>query len=313
MLTFRVLLLPLLVAPSLAVGQQEAPEQPPMPTYEDLAASPTLFLHLMDAALGWDESVPPARIVGPISFVGTRGLGVWVIETSEGLILMNTGMPGSGPQIEASIRALGLDPTTIRLILAGHGHVDHAGGHAYLQALSGAKVAMMDEDANLLETGGKGDFFYAGQPSFEYGPIAVDRRLRDGDRIILGEVMLTALATPGHTRGATTFVMDTVEEERAYRVVFPDGTGVNPGYRVEVEPTYPGQGDDYRRTYATLELLRPDIWLPLHNEQGDLMGKIARSETEGVAAFVDPEGYRAFVRSVRATFEERVDAELAAE
>jgi metallo-beta-lactamase class B len=37
------------------------------------------------------------KIVGPIYFVGTKGLGVWLIKTSEGHILLNTGMPSSGP------------------------------------------------------------------------------------------------------------------------------------------------------------------------------------------------------------------------
>lgn len=304
-----VLVAALLLAPP-AAAQEGAGGAP---TYEELAASPPRFLALMDRALGWQDPAPPAPVVGPVSFVGTRGLAMWVIETSDGLILMNTGMPGSGPVVEASIRALGLDPADVRIILAGHGHVDHVGGHAYMQRLSGAEIAMMEDDADLLETGGRSDFFYRDQPAFAYEPVAVDRRLREGDRIVLGEVALTALATPGHTRGATTFVMDAVEGDRSYRVVFPDGTGVNPGYRVERQETYPGQGDDYRRTFATLELLRPDIWLPLHNEQGDLMAKIARSEAEGAGAFVDPEGYRTFVRDVRAAFEARVDAELARE
>ncbi|TNC69817.1 MBL fold metallo-hydrolase [Rubellimicrobium roseum] len=68
--------------------------------------------------------------MGPISFVGTRGLGICLIETGDGLILMNTGMPGSGPMIEEPIRALGHDPAEIEILLAGHAHVDHVGGHA---------------------------------------------------------------------------------------------------------------------------------------------------------------------------------------
>ena len=42
-------------------------------------------------ALKWEEPAEPVRIVGPIYFVGTKGLGVFLFTTSEGHILMNTG------------------------------------------------------------------------------------------------------------------------------------------------------------------------------------------------------------------------------
>ena len=55
--------------------------------------------------------------------------------------------------------------------------------------------------------------------------------LRDGDTITMGDVLLTAYHTPGHTRGATTWVANLVVDGKAYVVVFPDGAGFNPGYR----------------------------------------------------------------------------------
>ena len=121
--------------------------------------------------------------------------------------------------------------------------------------------------------------------------------LRDGDTIEIGDVQLTAHLTPGHTRGSTTWVANIVDGGKAYMVAFPDGVGFNPGYRLVKNPSYPGIADDYRRTYHVLEMLKPDIWLAQHNEYYDLEGKRARAATEGVKAWIDPEGFRRWVAS----------------
>lgn len=145
--------------------------------------------------------------MGPLYFVGTRGLSSWLFATSQGLILLNTGTSKSGPMITDSIRKLGFKPEDIKIIINGHGHSDHAGALAYFKKLTNAQIAIMEPDVAMIEDGGKSDFHYGkdwqvmGQP-----PVKVDRLLRDGDTVELGEVVLTAYNTPGHTRGATTWV-----------------------------------------------------------------------------------------------------------
>ena len=80
-------------SPPLAHSQTASPN---LPTKEDLARDNNLFLSLGRKFLKWDEPEEPVRIVGPIYFVGTKGLGAFLFTTSEGHILMNTGMPPSG-------------------------------------------------------------------------------------------------------------------------------------------------------------------------------------------------------------------------
>jgi metallo-beta-lactamase class B len=294
----------------LSVGAQELP--PNVPTKEQLASNNKLFLELATKHLKWDEPAEPVRIVGPLYFVGTQGLSAWLFSTREGHILLNTGTVKSGPMIVESIRKLGFEPEDIRIMINGHGHSDHAGAFAYLKHLSGAQVAIMQEDVGMVEDGGKSDFHYGhdwqimGQP-----PVEVDRVLRDGDQVRLGEVLLTAHHTPGHTRGATTWTTALVEDGKTYVVVFPDGGGFNPGYRVAgLDPSYVGIEDDYRRTLHTWEMLKPDIWLAHHTEYFGLEAKRKRAATEGVDAWVDPEGYRRFVAGKRRAFEDEVDAQM---
>ena len=104
-------------APAAAQPKKEEPEQ-----------TPDLFLQAARKLLKWDEPAEPAHIVGPIYFVGTKGLGCYLIKGSEGHVVLNTGMPGSGPMIEKSITKLGFKPKDVKLILAGHAHIDHVGG-----------------------------------------------------------------------------------------------------------------------------------------------------------------------------------------
>jgi len=263
-------------------------------------------------ALKWNEPAEPTKVVGPIHFVGTQGLGVYLITTAEGHILINSGMPPSGPMIEASIRKLGFDPRDVKFLLANHAHVDHVGGHAYLRKVTGATVAMMEQEVPLLESGAKTDFHYAREPDFAFEAVKVDRVLHDGDTIKLGAVTLTALLTPGHTKGSTTFTTSVVDRGKTYAVAFPNGASINPGYRILRDPSYPGIADDYRRTLDVFDRLKPDVWLMPHNEVYDLAGKRARAAREGVAAWVDPEGYRKWAAGQRERFDAQLKRETAA-
>jgi len=109
---------------------------------------------------------------------------------------------------------------------------------------------------------------------------------------------------------STTWVTTLLDTGRAYKVVFPDGAGFNPGYRVAKDPSYPGINRDYRNTLHFLENLEPDIWGGHHTEYFDLEGKRKRAATEGVNAWIDPEGYRRFIAGKKRAFEDQVDLEM---
>lgn len=269
----------------------------------ELAKDPVLFLKTARTVLKWDEPIEPAKIVGPIYFVGTQGLSSFLITGSEGHILMYTGMPESGEMIEKSIDKLGFNPTDVKVILTGHAHSDHVGGHAYLKKTTGAKIAMIRQEVELFESGGRVDFHYGAYNDFWFERAKVDMVFEDGDEIKVGDITIQALHTPGHTKGSTTYVTKIVEDGKTYTVAFPDGTSVNPGYQIAHKPSYPGIGDDFRRTFRTLEGLKPDIWLNCHTEFFNFAGKLNRAAKEGVAAWVDPGGYKNYVDTAKAKFE----------
>lgn len=280
-------------------------------TEEYLATHPNEFLAGAIKALKWEEAAEPVHVVGPIYYVGTKGLGVYLIATSEGHIVVNTGMPSSGPMIVDDIVELGFKPEDVKVLLSVHAHTDHAGAIAHLKKVTGASFAMMEGDVAAMQDGGRSDFHYGKDEAFYFPPATVDRVLRDGDVVRLGEIAITAFNMGGHTRGNTTFVLEAVEGGKSYNVVISDGAGFNPGYRLAVDESYPGIGDDYRRNLARLELLKPDIWLGSHAERFSLMDRAARAKAgEGVKAWLNYEQYRQQIVYQRGLFEAEVNKEL---
>jgi metallo-beta-lactamase class B len=257
----------------------------------------------------WSEPTEPFTIVGPIHFVGTRGLAVYLLTTPAGHILLNGAVPGTEPLIEGSIRKLGYKVEDIRIILISHAHFDHVGTIAHFKKLTGATLEVMQADVDLLKSGGTIDYVFANEPSLHFEPAAADRVLKDGDTVSVGNVRLTARLTPGHTRGCTTWTTTVRDGGRSYSVTFADGTGVNPGTRFGKDPSYPGIAGDYRRAFRVLESLHPDIFLTYHTEAFDMEGKRARAATEGVAAWVDPDGYARWVAAQESRFEDLVTQE----
>jgi metallo-beta-lactamase class B len=254
----------------------------------------------------WYEPVEPLRIVGPIHYVGTRDLAVYLVATPAGHILIDGAMPPSAPLIEASIRKLGFKPEDIRILLTSQAHIDHVGTMAHFKKSTGAQVAVMEGDVPLLKSGGRADYLFADRADFHFDPVAADRVLKDGDIVELGGVRLTARLTPGHTRGTTTWMTSVAAGGRSYTVVLAGSGSVNPGTRLVKNPSYPGIADDYRRAFRLLESLTPEIFLAAHASAFNLEAKRVRADIDGVQAFVDPDGYRALVAAQKKTFESLV-------
>lgn len=252
----------------------------------------------------WREPADPAHIAGPIHFVGTKGLGVFLIATKQGHILLDGAMPGSEELIENSIRKLGFKVEDIRHLIISQAHFDHVGTLAHFKRKTGAKLSVMKGDDVLMQTGGKADYLFGASAPYHFEPAAPDRVLKDGDTIELGEVKLTARHSPGHTPGCTTWLLKINLDGKACQVVFPGSTTVNPGTRLGSKPSYPNIVQDYQQSFRLLESLKPDIFLAAHPEFFNFEDKRKRAESSGPRAYFDPEGYFRQIAEKKARFEE---------
>lgn len=252
----------------------------------------------------WFEPVEPFQIAGPIYYVGTRGLAVYIVKTDAGLVLLNGAMPGYENLVLNSVRELGFKLEDIRVILVSHGHADHAGTVAAIKRATNATVVAMEDDVGLLKSGGKADYLFSNVKFLHFESVVADKVLKDGDRFTFGNIEFVAHDTPGHTPGCAT-IETKVEAEGAMRnVVFADCLSVNPGTRFdEKNPSYPGIADDYRKAFRVMEEIQPDIFLAFHPEYFDLESKRERMKKEGMKVWINPEGYRTLVRKKKETFE----------
>ena len=257
--------------------------------------------------------VPPRRLVGNIYYVGASGVSSFLITTPAGHILLDTGFEDTVPIITYGVAQLGFKLTDIKLILGSHAHVDHAGGHALMKKLTGARVVASAADARLLESGGAEDFLPWPKDTLAYAPVPVDETVADGGTVTLGGVTLTAHLTPGHTRGATTWTMDVTEDGRVYHVVFFSSTTVNPGVSLLHNPAYPEIVADYETTFARLKALPCDIYFSPHGAQFGMPERFARQDAgEGARAFVDPAGWHQLLATVENAYRTQLAAERAA-
>lgn len=210
----------------------------------------------------WNRPVDPYRIAGPVYSVGASDITSFLITTSEGHVLVNSGFAETAPIIEANVRRLGFRLEDVKLILASHAHVDHVGGHAALRAKTGALVLVSEGDAEAVRTGGR--IFDSGGGGYVWPACPVDRTLRDGETVTLGGLSFTARVTPGHTKGATTWIFDVPDGARSLRVAVYSSMSVIPGVLLEGNPDYPGIAEDYARGFRTLREMRPDVVLAPH-------------------------------------------------
>jgi metallo-beta-lactamase class B len=246
------------------------------------------------------ETFPAHRVIGNVYYVGSKDLASYLITTPDGHILINSGFEETVPLIRDGVEALGFKMRDVKVLLDSHAHSDHVAGHALARELTGAKVYVLRGDADVISSGGEGQYFYTRS---RWKPCPVDRVLEDGDEVKLGGVTLIARRTPGHTRGCTTWTWRVEDGGKTYDVVVIGSPNVNPGYRLVDNAAYPEIADDFAKTFQTLKALPCDVFLGAHGGYYGMIEKYERAK-KGAATnpFVDPEGYRAYVAQKEKAF-----------
>jgi len=261
-----------------------------------LAASPKAAAPVNN----YDVAHKPYKIADDIYYVGTQGIGVYLIETGNGLIVIDSGTKDGVNLVEANIKALGFKLTDVRYLLETHAHWDHVGGMAQLKKDTGAQFIASAGDRFGLERGVHVGENHDGPGSF--APVSVDRVLNGGDnKVKLGGVTLTAVFTPGHTRGDTTWTMDSKVAGKKVRVVF-FGSATVAGNVLVGNNAYPNIVTDYQKTFATLKKMKADVLLANHPEMADMEAKYRQLQAGKADAFVDPKALPALAARSESDF-----------
>jgi len=264
----------------------------------------------------WLKPFPPHRVIGNVYYVGSTGLASYLITTPEGHILINSSLEQNVALIRESMEKLGFRFSDVKILLISHAHFDHCAGSARLKEITAARYMVMDADVPVVESGGKSDFQYGGSADNLYPPAKVDRVLHDGDTVQLGDAVLVAHKTPGHTRGCTTWTMKVAgpgkTSGKTLDVVIVGSPNVNPGYKLVNNVAYPQIASDYEQTFRILKSLPCDVFLGAHGGYYDMEGKFARLTSSAGNPFIDRDGYQRYITDREHAFREALQKQQGA-
>jgi len=251
----------------------------------------------------WDKPAPPVRLHANPYLVGTCGISAILVTGSDGHVLIDGGTDKGADLIAANIRALGFKLADIRFLLHSHEHHDHVGGTARLQQLTGATLVASARAATAFATGTlAGDDPQAGAlPPF--APARVGRVIGDGDSVRLGNLMLTAIATPGHTAGALSWRWESCDGGVCRTMVYADSLSAvsSDKYRFTDHPALVAA---FRHSLARIATSRCEILLTPHPSASAMRARII-----GEQPLFDPEGCRTFAAARTKALDERLAKE----
>ena len=282
-------------------GRPQQIEQPRAP----IETSGPLFGSRCKEWDSWDKPAPPVRIFGNTYLVGTCGISSILITDPAGDILIDGGTEQDADLIAANIQKLGFRLSDVKYLLHSHEHFDHVGGLAKLQRLTGAELIASPGASAALNSGlpSAGDPQAALKQTF---PAArVDRTVRDGEQIRLGNTVVIAAATPGHTPGAMTWHWGSCQGGVCRQIVYADSlTPVSSdNYRFSDHPAYLSA---YRASIAKVAALDCDILLTPHPSASDMVNRLLRADVE------NPNACKDYAASLTKQLDDRLAKEAAA-
>jgi metallo-beta-lactamase class B len=251
----------------------------------------------------WDRPAPPVRLHGNSYLVGTCGISAILITGQDGHVLIDGGTEVGADLIAANIRELGFALTDIKLIVQSHEHVDHAGGIARLQKLTGATFATSASAAKVMASGLPGaDDPQAGMHK-PFTAVSVGRIVRDGELVRLGPLALTAIATPGHTPGALSWRWESCDGGVCRTMVYADSLSPvsRDSYKFSAHPAYLA---GYRAALAKIAASRCEILLTPHPAASAMKERMTAKQK-----LFDPDGCRAYAAALTRRLDERLAKE----
>ena len=215
-----------------------------------------------------DKYIEPTKIFGNLFFIGTPAVCTYLIDTGDGLIIIDPGDLEGFPVICDNIRELGFKLSDIKYILVSHAHYDHMDSVAEFIRISDAKLFIGREDLPLLE----GTVFH-----YPINPFKPDFLIDDGDIISLGNTDITCVSTPGHTDGTMSFFFNVSDKKSSYRAGMFGGTGTNTLTRDFLsEHNLPFENrQKFMNSVKRLQKEKVDIFLGSHLENNNTEEKLS--------------------------------------
>ena len=246
----------------------------------------------------WKGAMTPFNLLGNTYFAGISGASSHLIDTGDGLILLDSGYQQGLYLLIDSIYRCGFKPSDIRYIIHSHGHIDHAAATRALVEMTGAETFIGEGDVPMVN-GTRPELTWAPEYNMSFdGIFEPDHILQDGDQIKLGNVVIDCAATPGHTPGVFSYFWDIEFEGRIYRAGTMGGAGLN-SMQSDYIRKYDLAAEDwrgaFRRSIARCRQEKVDVFIGNHANQNQTPERYQQLAAGKKLAFVDPEAWGKFL------------------
>jgi metallo-beta-lactamase class B len=246
--------------------------QPHLAKARQYAAQENSWRHPGLSPCYWDDGAPAtdlsrdfpgSRIFDSFYYVGNGKYGVFALDTSDGIILIDAmnNQQEVDQFIIPNLKNVGLDPARLKVLIISHGHGDHFGGSKYIQDKYHVRVYMSaaDWDFALSRTG---------RP--DQGPPARrDLTIADGDTITLGNASIKVYISPGHTPGSLSMLIPVKDRGQPKLLAYFGGINSR-GLTPEMHTAF---DKSYLRMINLMKQTRPDGFLAAHPLYDDAIFK----------------------------------------
>lgn len=247
--------------------------------------------------------VHPFRLYGDIWYVGDSWVCVHLIDTGDGLLLIDSGNCGATAMLVNAIWEAGFHPADVKWIIHSHGHLDHIGGASFFKRMFGTKLYLGEPDARMYRERPELSFIQDTRNVCD-GLFAPDYEIKDGDVLTFGKVAMTFRLVPGHTEGCVAVFFDMDGPDGVKRCGYYGGFGFNTlqkDYLAETgDPEYKTR-QVYLDSLAKVRDEKVEVFLGNHCVNNDTLGrrKKQQADPDGPSPFVDGKAWGAYLDEKR--------------
>ena len=243
----------------------------------------------------------PFNILGNLYYVGNQWCSSHLINTGDGLLLLDTPTASGLPGLLYNISRLNYRLEDLKYIVVSHAHSDHFGAVAALQHMTGAKAYISRVDAEDMRNNPE----RMASMNRDLGPFnecfIPDRELEDGDILEFGNIRMRCVLTPGHSIGVMSHFWTMDYDGRTYRVGIYGGAG----YSTVSEEWLKNAGlplslrEEFLTSIEKVWDEPVDIMLGNHPFHNDTYKKAQRKKEGEELAFVDSSEWRRFLAELK--------------
>lgn len=246
--------------------------------------------------------VEPFRIYGNVYYVGDNWVCAHLIDTGDGLLLIDAGNCGAVHLLIHAIWKMGFNPENVKWLILSHAHVDHFGAAAFMKNMFGTKIYLGVRDGQMLQETPELTFIQ-GCPDLSAELFTPDVLIHDGDVFTFGSVTMSFREVPGHTAGCIACFFDGAENGVVKRFGYFGGFGFNTiGKEMLLEcgdPTF-YRRQEFMESLKKVEDEPVDIFLGNHTRNNQLMQKRARMLNGADRnPFIDPNEWKAYMQETQ--------------